>query len=54
MSSSTITDVDVVRGGFEAFGRGDLEGFIEVFHPDATWKVRRPRGSSQATDASAC
>ena len=40
MSSTTITNVDAVRGGFEAFGRGDLDGFIAMFQPDATWNHR--------------
>ena len=37
MSSISLTDVDAVRTGFEAFGRGDLVAFAEAFHHDATW-----------------
>jgi ketosteroid isomerase-like protein len=36
------TDIAVVRGGFEAFGRGDLTAFAEMFHSDATWNHRNP------------
>jgi ketosteroid isomerase-like protein len=34
------TDIAVVRSGFEAIARGDLAGFSEVFHTDATWNHR--------------
>ena len=40
MSITSPTDVDAVRAGFEAFGRGDLAAFAESFHPDATWNHR--------------
>jgi ketosteroid isomerase-like protein len=33
-------DVAVVRAGFEAFAQGDLAGFGELFHADATWNHR--------------
>jgi ketosteroid isomerase-like protein len=42
VSTASLTDVDVVRAGFEAFGRGDLAAFAERFHPDATWNHRNP------------
>jgi ketosteroid isomerase-like protein len=42
VSTTSLTDVDVVRAGFEAFGRGDLAAFAEAFHPDATWNHRNP------------
>jgi ketosteroid isomerase-like protein len=42
VSTTPLTDVDVVRAGFEAFGRGDLPAFAECFHPDATWNHRNP------------
>src|SRR3954470_21732239 len=32
----------VVRAGFEAFGRGDLAAFAELFDRDATWNHRNP------------
>jgi ketosteroid isomerase-like protein len=35
-------DVAVVRAGFEAFGRGDLAAFGELFETDATWNHRNP------------
>jgi ketosteroid isomerase-like protein len=44
--TTTATPADahaaVVRAGFEAFGRGDLAAFAELFHPDATWNHRNP------------
>jgi ketosteroid isomerase-like protein len=42
MSTASLTDVDAVRAGFEAFGRGDVAAFAESFHPDATWNHRNP------------
>jgi ketosteroid isomerase-like protein len=42
VSTTSLTDVEVVRAGFEAFGRGDLAAFAEAFHPDATWNHRNP------------
>lgn len=42
MSTDTAirSDVDAVRAGFEAFGRGDLAAFADLFLPDATWNHR--------------
>jgi ketosteroid isomerase-like protein len=44
--TTTTTTADahaaVVRAGFEAFGRGDLAAFAELFEPDATWNHRNP------------
>jgi ketosteroid isomerase-like protein len=44
--TTTATPADahaaVVRAGFEAFGRGDLAAFAELFDPDATWNHRNP------------
>jgi ketosteroid isomerase-like protein len=34
------TDVAVVRSGFEALAHGDLAGFRDTFHADATWNHR--------------
>ena len=34
--------VAVARAGFDAFGRGDLPGFIGMWHEDATWNHRNP------------
>jgi ketosteroid isomerase-like protein len=44
MTTDTAThpDVAVVRAGFEAFARGDLAGFGELFEPGATWNHRNP------------
>lgn len=35
-------DLAVVRAGFEAFARGDLAAFGDMFLPDATWNHRNP------------
>ena len=44
--TTTATTADahaaIVRAGFEAFGRGDLATFAELFEPDATWNHRNP------------
>ncbi|HET7397014.1 MAG TPA: nuclear transport factor 2 family protein [Intrasporangium sp.] len=42
MTNTTAQSADViaVRSGFEAIARGDLAGFGEMFHPDATWNHR--------------
>jgi ketosteroid isomerase-like protein len=42
MTTATPTSTDVVRAGFEAFGRGDLAAFAALFEPDATWNHRNP------------
>jgi ketosteroid isomerase-like protein len=42
MTTATRTPTDVVRAGFEAFGRGDLAAFAALFEPDATWNHRNP------------
>jgi ketosteroid isomerase-like protein len=42
MTTAAPTSTDVVRAGFEAFGRGDLVAFAELFEPDATWNHRNP------------
>ena len=39
-TTTASTDIDVVRAGFEAFGRGDLAAFADLFHEDATWNHR--------------
>jgi ketosteroid isomerase-like protein len=45
MTTATATagsDIGVVRGGFEAFGKGDMAAFAAMFAPDATWNHRNP------------
>lgn len=32
-------NADLVRGGYEAFGRGDVAAVLELFHPDIEWHV---------------
>ncbi len=39
-TTTTTTSAAVVQAGFEAFGKGDLAGFGEMFHADATWNHR--------------
>jgi len=41
-SATANPDVAVVRGGFEAFGKGDMGAFAAMFAPDATWNHRNP------------
>jgi uncharacterized protein len=31
------SDVDVIRSGYEAFNRGDLDAFFETVDPDIEW-----------------
>jgi ketosteroid isomerase-like protein len=48
------SDIAVVRGGFEAFGKGDMAAFAAVFASDATWNHRNPDrlgGIHQGRDA---
>jgi ketosteroid isomerase-like protein len=42
MTSQTVahTDVAVVRSGLGALAKGDLAGFSDMFHADATWNHR--------------
>jgi ketosteroid isomerase-like protein len=42
MTTTTAADADVaiVRGGFEAFAKGDVAAFGDMFHADATWNHR--------------
>jgi ketosteroid isomerase-like protein len=30
-------NVEIVRGGYEAFARGDVEGVLEIMDPDVVW-----------------
>jgi ketosteroid isomerase-like protein len=39
-TQTTNSPAGVVQAGFEAFGRGDLATFGEMFHADATWNHR--------------
>jgi hypothetical protein len=40
-------NVEVVRRGYEAFGRGDLGAAMELFHPDVEWHdPERPGGGT--------
>jgi len=41
-TDTSASDIAAVRGGFEAFGRGDLAAFADAFHADATWNHRNP------------
>lgn len=35
-------NLEVVRGGYEAFGRGDIEGLISRLSDDVTWMTPGP------------
>lgn len=35
-------NVDVVRKGYEAFGRGDIDGLLEQLDPDVEWRTPGP------------
>jgi ketosteroid isomerase-like protein len=41
-TSTAEAHIALVRAGFEAFGRGDLTAFAELFDADATWNHRNP------------
>ena len=41
-TQTTTSPAAVVQAGFEAFGKGDLAAFGEMFHADATWNHRNP------------
>lgn len=36
-STATVAPDRVVRGLFEAFGRGDVDGILEFVHPETRW-----------------
>jgi ketosteroid isomerase-like protein len=53
-ATTTASDIDAVRGGFEAVAIGDLAGFAAMFHSDATWNHRnedRLGGIKEGVDA---
>ena len=33
-----MSNLDTLRSGYEAFGRGDLDGVLENWHDDARWE----------------
>ncbi len=39
-ATAADTNIAVVRSGFEAFAKGNLDAFAAMFHPDATWNHR--------------
>jgi len=41
-TTAATSDIAVVRGGFEAFGKGDMGAFAAMFAPEATWNHRNP------------
>ena len=41
-TATSASDIAVVRSGFEAFGKGDMDAFAAMFAPDATWNHRNP------------
>jgi uncharacterized protein len=53
-TTTTVTDVDLVRTGFAAAATGDMAGFAAMFHTDATWNHRnddRLGGVKEGVDA---
>ena len=38
----TETNVDIVRRGYEAFGRGDVNGLLALLHDQITWVTPGP------------
>ena len=40
MTTSTLTDTDLVRALFQAFADADVAGLGSLLHPDATWHHR--------------
>jgi ketosteroid isomerase-like protein len=40
IETATRSDVALVRAGFEAFAKGDLAAFADLFRSDATWNHR--------------
>jgi ketosteroid isomerase-like protein len=52
-ATDIAADIAAVQAGFEAFGRGDLTAFVDMFLPDATWNHRnddRLGGVHQGSD----
>ena len=41
MGDLAARNIELVRDGYEAFGRGDLETVQRLFAPDAVWRVQR-------------
>jgi ketosteroid isomerase-like protein len=35
----TLSQAEIVRRGYERFGAGDLEGFLEYVHPEIDWNT---------------
>ena len=61
MSDTITSNVQTVRAGYEAFGRGDMAALSDLFAPDATWTHRNrgrfsgpKRGFDAITRSSAC
>ena len=40
MTETATSSIEIVRSGYEAFGRGDMAGVAELFAPDAVWSHR--------------
>lgn len=38
-SVSVATNVELAKGSFDAFKRGDMDAYIDYFSPDVEWKV---------------
>ena len=40
ITTTEAADIGIVRSGFEALAGGDIAGFADMFHADATWNHR--------------
>ena len=40
MTGTVTSNIEIVRSGYAAFGRGDMAGVAELFAPDAVWTHR--------------
>jgi ketosteroid isomerase-like protein len=43
------SNADLVRAGYNAFSRGDLQTLASLFHADAVWHTPRAAARSPAT-----
>ena len=39
MAGEEGAELEIVRRGYQAWNAGDLEGFIELMHPQVVWRL---------------
>ena len=39
-TTDTTSPIDVVQGLYAAFGRGDMEGMLDLIDPDVDWSLQ--------------